>query len=110
MILVVGGSYQGKTEFARSNFVNAKFFNQTHLFIRKRLEEGRSQSEILEELLEATKDGNWVLIADEIGNGVVPIDSFERKYRDISGRILIEIASRSTEVYRVVLGIGQRIK
>ena len=110
MILIIGGSYQGKTEYARENFPKAKFFNQAHLFIRKRLKDGKSQEEILEEIRQATSDGSWVIISDEIGNGVVPMEEDDRVYRDVAGRILIDIAKQADEVHRVILGIGQRIK
>ncbi|MCR4831902.1 MAG: bifunctional adenosylcobinamide kinase/adenosylcobinamide-phosphate guanylyltransferase [Pseudobutyrivibrio sp.] len=110
MVLIIGGSYQGKTEYARENFPKAKFFNQAHLFIKKRIADGKNQQEILEELLQATKDGDWVIIADEIGNGVVPMDEADRVYRETTGRILIDIAREATEVHRVILGLGQRIK
>ena len=80
------------------------------LFIKKRLTEGRVKEEILAEILAATSEGQWVIIADEIGNGVVPMDANERSWRDIAGQILIELAKEATEVHRVVLGIGQRIK
>ena len=110
MKLVIGGSYQGKTEYAINTFPNARFFNQAHLFIKKRLSEGRSQAEILAEILETTSDGDWVIIADEIGNGVVPMDEADRTYREVAGRILIELAKEADEVHRVILGIGQRIK
>ena len=110
MILVIGGSYQGKTEYVTSNFSGYKFFNQLHLFIKKRLEEGCGEGAILDEIHEAIKDGDWVLIADEIGNGIVPMDENDNKWREVSGRILIELAKEAEEVHRVVLGIGQRIK
>ncbi len=110
MNLVIGGSYQGKTEYAINTFPKARFFNQAHLFIKKRLSEGRSQAEILAEILETTSDGDWVIIADEIGNGVVPMDEADRTYREVAGRILIELAKEADEVHRVILGIGQRIK
>ena len=110
MNLVIGGSYQGKTEYAINTFPNASFFNQAHLFIKKRLSEGRLQAEILAEILETTSDGDWVIIADEIGNGVVPLDAFDRNYRECAGRILIELAKNATEVHRVIVGSGQRIK
>ena len=48
--------------------------------------------------------------ADEVGNGIVPVEKIERRYRDLCGRLLVEIASRSKEVYRVICGIGQKIK
>ena len=110
MNLVIGGSYQGKTEYALNTFPKARFFNQAHLFIKKRLSEGKTQEEILTEIRETTSQGQWVIIADEIGNGVVPMDANERNWRDIAGQILIALAKEATEVHRVVLGIGQRIK
>lgn len=110
MILVVGGSYQGKTEFARGKFGNISYFNQFHLFVKKRLSEGKSQSEILTEIRQIISVGEWVIIADEVGNGIVPIDESDRRWREVSGAILIEIAAEADEVYRVACGIGQRIK
>ena len=110
MNLVVGGSYQGKTEYALNTFPRAKFFNQAHLFIKKRLSEGMTQAAILDEIKATTSEGQWVIIADEIGNGVVPMDEADRTYREVAGRILIELAKEADEVHRVILGIGQRIK
>ncbi|SEK36041.1 adenosylcobinamide kinase /adenosylcobinamide-phosphate guanylyltransferase [Pseudobutyrivibrio ruminis] len=110
MVLIVGGSYQGKTEYATSNFPNCRFFNQLHLFIKKRMDEGMGQEAILKEIHEAISEGDWVLIADELGNGVVPMDEKDIEWREVSGRILIELAKEAEEVHRVVLGIGQRIK
>lgn len=110
MNLVIGGSYQGKTEYALNTFPRAKFFNQAHLFIKKRLSEGMTQAAILDEIKATTSEGQWVIIADEIGNGVVPMDEADRNYREVAGRILIELAKEADEVHRVILGIGQRIK
>ncbi len=110
MILIVGGSYQGKTEFARTTFPNAKYYNQLHLLIKRRLEEEKSQEDILQEIKEAVSEGQWVVISDEIGNGVVPMESSEREWREVTGRILIELAKKATEVYRVVCGVGTKIK
>ena len=53
---------------------------------------------------------NCVMISDEVGNGIVPVDAFEREYRERTGRILVELARRADEVERVICGIGQRIK
>ena len=110
MVLIIGGSYQGKTEYARENFPDAKFFNQLHLFIKKRISEGKRNNEILAEIREIISEGEWVLIADEIGNGIVPLDENDRTWREVCGRIMIELAKNATEVHRVVCGIGQRIK
>ncbi len=110
MVLIVGGSYQGKTEYARVNFPKAKYFNQLHMFIKKRLEAGKTQDEILKEVQEAVSDGHWVVISDEIGNGVVPTDPIDRQWREVTGRILISLAKDASEVHKIVCGIGQRIK
>ncbi len=56
------------------------------------------------------KNQNLIIISDEIGNGIVPIDPFEREYREKTGRILIQLASKADEVVRVICGIGQKIK
>ncbi len=53
---------------------------------------------------------NCVIISDEVGNGIVPIDALEREYRQRCGRILVELAKKAEEVERVICGIGQRIK
>lgn len=51
-----------------------------------------------------------VITADEIGCGIVPADAFEREYREVDGRICQQIAAASDAVFRVVCGIGTRIK
>ena len=51
-----------------------------------------------------------MIICDEIGNGIVPLDAFEREYREHTGRILIELAGKADEVVRIICGIQQRIK
>ncbi len=56
------------------------------------------------------KNQNLIIICDEIGNGIVPIDPFEREYREKTGRILIQLASKADDVVRVICGIGQKIK
>ena len=51
-----------------------------------------------------------IVIADEIGNGIVPLDAFEREYREQTGRAEILLAKKADEVVRVICGIGQKIK
>ena len=110
MVLIIGGRYQGKTEFARENYPNAKYFNQLHAFVKKRLVEGKNQEEILEEIHNTISEGQWIVISDEIGNGVVPMEESDRTWREVTGRILIMLAKEAEEVYKVVCGIGMKIK
>lgn len=110
MILIIGGSYQGKTAYARANFPEYRYLNQIHLFVKKRLDEGKKPDAIMAEILDIIKEGEWAIISDEIGNGVVPLEPEDRRWREITGSILTALAKEATEVHRVVCGIGQRIK
>ncbi len=51
-----------------------------------------------------------IIITDEIGCGVVPVDAFQREYRELAGRIACRIAADATAVWQVTAGIGRCIK
>ncbi|KIR01579.1 hypothetical protein P261_00393 [Lachnospiraceae bacterium TWA4] len=51
-----------------------------------------------------------MLVSNELGYGIVPMDAFDRKYRETTGRICCMIAEQADEVYRVVCGLPQKIK
>lgn len=51
-----------------------------------------------------------IIVTDEIGNGIVPIDRREREYRELHGRLCCALAQESLCVYRVICGIESRIK
>ena len=72
------------------------------------MEQNRNPKEEILTFIAQNRD--CMIISDEIGNGIVPIDAFERAYRETTGRILIELADRADEVVRVICGIQQRIK
>ncbi|MCR4797340.1 MAG: bifunctional adenosylcobinamide kinase/adenosylcobinamide-phosphate guanylyltransferase [Lachnospiraceae bacterium] len=110
MVLIVGGSYQGKIEFAKEYFPGSFVFDKLHLFIKQCLEEDKSEAQILEEIRKRIQTGDWVIISDELGNGIVPMDEGDVRWREVTGRILIELAREADRVYRVILGMGQRIK
>ena len=50
------------------------------------------------------------MISDDIGYGIVPIDPFERSWREVTGRIVSEIAKEAECFFRVMAGIEERIK
>ena len=56
------------------------------------------------------KNPELILITDEIGYGIVPVDRMEREYREQTGRVCTHLAAYSEKVYRVMCGIGQVIK
>lgn len=51
-----------------------------------------------------------VLIGDEIGGGIVPLDPFERRWRDETGLLYQFLAQEAETVDRVWAGIPVRMK
>lgn len=133
MKLVIGGYAQGKLEYVKKKY-NVKeelifdcalpgkeeiekinpgkddvvVVSSLHKWIRKRIKEGGRPEEEVASF--AKKNPNAVIISDEVGNGIVPMDPFERVYRERTGRILCDLAANAEEVERVICGIPQKIK
>ena len=85
--------------------------NHLHHVVKQELAGKRTPEELEAYVMEfVEKHPEVILICDEIGNGIVPVDAFERTYREQTGRILIRLAQKADEVVRVLCGIGQRIK
>ena len=51
-----------------------------------------------------------IVIADEVGAGVIPAESSEIHFREASGRALCRIAEQASCVTRLVCGIPQQLK
>ncbi len=85
--------------------------NHLHRIIRQELESGRTEDEIREEILMLGRQPfEVVFLCDELGNGIVPIDPDERKWREVVGHILMAIAEEANEVLRIFCGIPEVIK
>ncbi len=131
MILIIGGFAQGKLHYVEQHYVQCEIgqevpvldgtlelpagagasqaiVNHLHRYIREQLQQGTDPEETLEDFLKKHPDS--ILICDEIGNGIVPMEAEERIYRERTGRILERLAAQADEVVRVVCGIGQKIK
>ncbi len=121
--LIIGGYAQGKLAYALAKVQGEKFrvveadlaegeeqviINHFHLWVSSRLLAGKNPEEELERWLLAHPD--WIILSDELGNGIVPMDAFQREYRERTGRMLIRLAGLADEVERVICGIGQKIK
>ena len=122
--IIIGGAFQGKTHYATKTYQgleltdgfncpldeigNCVAVNKFHSFTRRWLLEGRTKEALLTIL--GKNENLQLLISDEIGYGLVPIDDFEREYREFHGRVMTELAERADRVERVVCGIPQRIK
>ena len=132
MKLIVGGYSQGKLDFAKEKYALSDecifedslpskeekekliaenktiVIHNLHKWIRKRIKEGGRVEDEIDSFAKSYL--NIIFISDEIGNGIVPMDPFERVYRERTGRVLIELAKDAEEVWRVICKTGQKIK
>lgn len=106
MVLIIGGACQGKTAYAREQFGGYTLIDDYHLKVKEQLKAGLDP---LEEAQKLTEE-ELVVISNEIGCGLVPVDAFEREYREQSGRVNCYFAGKAQQVIRVICGIGTRIK
>ncbi|MCQ2240054.1 bifunctional adenosylcobinamide kinase/adenosylcobinamide-phosphate guanylyltransferase [Treponema sp.] len=111
MILIVGGSHQGKYKYATSHYEEKNIWNEFHLFVKEKLEEGIFPEEIEAEVNKRiSSNSKMIIISDELGCGIVPFTKEDREYRELTGRLLCKIAEKSESVFRMICGITQRIK
>ena len=117
MVLIVGGKGQGKESytvnvlnFTQENISPAQLDERpvlAHLedLVRKWLEEEKSPMDFLEQLCQ-----KQVILCEEIGCGIVPMDAFERQWREETGRLCQALAQRAEHVIQMVCGIARVIK
>ena len=124
MIMIIGGAYQGKLAYAKEMFPDVRWTDgeqcekeaifqyrgifHFHKYIERLLSEGEDISELAKQLKE--KNPDLILVTDEIGYGIVPMDPFLREVRETTGRICTELAKDAKSVIRVVCGIPTVIK
>ncbi len=108
MKLVIGGRAQGKSDYVKANYPDCVVFDDFSEWFRQKLSQGEEPEREAEELVKRSPD--MVIISDEVGSGIVPMDKFEREYRERLGRFLVKLADRSERVVRVFCGIGTVIK
>lgn len=130
MILIIGGSSQGKTEFAASRLgadsvagftaeaacgntgsIGDAFDHmvilQFHEYIANVLDQNQDPAVFTRNVV---KQRPQLIVMNEVGYGIVPIDKRKRLYREAVGRAGQMLAAEADEVWRVVCGIGTRIK
>lgn len=130
MILIIGGYSQGKAAFAKRLFkieTEDSFEQQRadgkndslqdafkkpviigfHHYIGRILEQNQDVQAFTSLVIEA---GPQIVVMDEVGYGIVPMEKKDRSYREAVGRAGQMLAAEADIVYRVVCGIGTRIK
>ena len=114
MVLIIGGMAQGKLDFAR-RALGVSAWSEGALGEEACVHNLQQALRILpdpEAALDAWLDAHpeGVLICDEVGCGVTPLDREDRDWRERVGRVCCQLAQRAGAVYRVHCGREVRIK
>ena len=126
MKMIIGGSFQGKSAYAKEKFklsdeeilngekcdcsavFKAKCVSNFHALIARLIDDKIDPIEFTERLCRENSDA--VIIADEIGSGIIPIEKNDRIWREQTGRACCIIAANSELVVRIFCGIPEVIK
>ena len=123
MILVFGGAYQGKTDYAVKEFGHStvcdlsesgepdftkEIITGIDAFASRLTAGGENPSEYFESRRDLWEDS--VLVVTDTSQGVVPMDKEVRAAREANGRLITYLAGEAEQVHRVFCGIGKRIK
>lgn len=126
MIFIIGGSYQGKREYALEKFnltdqdlfictedtieidFSKRIIANIERFALGCIRRNEEPQEYWEKHLAELQ--NSILISDDISCGVVPIDATIRAWREATGRANNYLARKADQVIRVFCGLGQVIK
>ena len=107
MIFITGPLYSGKREYA-CQLLNCKpeELAEHAVWDVQDLAAGRADMDALAEELSRRE----VVIAAEVGGGVVPVDAGERAAREAAGRLSCLLARRAEKVVRVFCGLPVILK
>jgi len=126
MVLIIGGAYQGKLDYAREHFPgapviqcgegltdlnlpeNSRIINAFHLFVLAQVRAGRDTPAYLEQHMETLR--NKIIVCDDISCGVVPISPELRQWRESVGRSMGLLSRNAESVIRLFCGIASKIK
>lgn len=126
MIMITGGAYSGKKAYAKERFgfsdeeilnggectleavFTAKCVADYQFLVKRLLEEKQDVQTFTKRLCK--ENPNAVIIMNEIGAGIIPLEKSERIWREETGRAGCLIAKNSSEVIRLACGIPTKIK
>ena len=126
MVVIFGGAYQGKLDYARENFnisIDDVFEcqdNSTDIDVTKKVicglekftfacvKAGLEARNLLADLGDMLSDK--IIIVSDISQGIVPLDANQRAWREMNGRCMLWLGKEADRVIRVFCGLGQNIK
>ena len=104
-MLITGAFGQDFSAFARKLDENARVLANAEALIRDMLLRGCGMEAIMAELR-----GYDIVASAEVGSGIVPLDAFEREWREAVGRACSALALEAESVIRLVCGIPVVLK
>lgn len=123
MILITGGSYQGKTNYVTEHFQYemtdgaycdydalkiAKILKNYHKLVRRLMDENIDPEEYTRVF--CSENPACIVLINEIGSGIIPMRKEERIWREKVGRCGCILAEKSSSVIRLICGIPTAIK
>ena len=109
MRLIIGGRHQGKLDYALSLGYTIDDV-ATELPADKPILYGLQELTRRFPTLSAADIPDCIVICDELGCGVVPIDQADRAWREHTGRLCCELAQKADRVDRIFCGIPMQLK
>ncbi|SBW11731.1 Adenosyl cobinamide kinase/adenosyl cobinamide phosphate guanylyltransferase [uncultured Eubacteriales bacterium] len=114
MVLIIGGLAAGKREYVSltygyypENMADGLLDGRPVLYNLQDLV--RRDPGVAEDLLPVLL-AKEIVICNEVGGGVVPLDRDERLWREACGRLCVKLAANAQRVIRVCCGIPQVLK
>lgn len=122
MRLIIGGAGQGKLDYALqaygyatgdvaqtfSEAGNRAIFTEFQQAVKTVMSRGEDPQALTAALLRENPE--VIILCDEVGCGVVPIDRSERLWRETVGRLCCALAREAITVERVFCGIPMVLK
>lgn len=120
MILIIGGAYQGKLDFAKQTFGLSE--EDIYTCTGDQIDFTKRCIDHIEEFTCSHPDPiayfqahreQWrssVLICRDISSGVVPMGEENRRWRQNTGRLCQYLSKEATRVSRIFCGLEQRLK
>lgn len=124
MVLVIGGAFQGKLDFAKETYgltegdvflcrdgeidFSRRCIYRLEEFTLACVQAGKDPVAYFEENARRWRDS--ILLCQDLSCGVVPMSAQLRLWRNETGRLCQYLAARAERVSRIFCGLEQRLK
>lgn len=128
MVLIIGGAYQGKLDYAKEEYgltdsdvftceegstavgFDEKIVDHFERYVLALIKAGQVPERAVGMQIRANRYKGRIIICDDISQGVVPMDKTERAWREGVGRTMVKVAQQADKVVRVFCGLPVVLK